>query len=101
MVVTIRMLREIYCSVMLQHEYSVLFQQLVFENQINENVIMLTVVRRVGEDEVVFCLMHRQKPENIRLYYRSLIHIQLVGCLADKSNAVLVFVDGGHSWAAS
>ena len=70
MVVIVRMSTEINGSVVLKNKNAVFFKKLILENQIHQKLIVLAVIRRVGENQVVFGLVHRQKPEDIRFYYR-------------------------------
>ena len=62
---------------------------------------MLAVVWRVGEDKVVFYLMHWDETEYVGTYCEKLFHIEFCGCLTDKLDAVVVFIDGSDTRATS
>ena len=60
-----RMLLEVLVFVVLQHKHTVFFQQVVVENKLDQLIVMLAIVWRVGKDEVVFHLVGAKEAEDI------------------------------------
>ena len=62
---------------------------------------MFAIVWRVGEDEVVFHLMHWDETEYVGAYCEKLFHIEFRGCVADEFDTVVILIDGSDSLTAA
>ena len=97
----VRMLFKILILVMFENEHPVFAQQVALENQVDQFVLLLAVVRRIGKDEVVLHGVLFQEPKNIRTHHEQLFHIEFVGSFANESYAAEVHINGYHFWAAA
>ena len=66
-----------------------------------ECVVVLAIVGRVGEDEVILHLVFVQEAENIGADDEQFFHVEFVSRLANESHAAKVLVDRHHFRTAS
>ena len=95
------MLLKVLILIVFEHEHPAFAQEVVLEDEVHQGVVMLTVVRRVGKDEVILHFVLVQEAEDIGADDKQLFHIKLVGSLTDEFHTTKVLINGNDFWAAS
>ena len=96
-----RMLLKVLILIVFEHEHPAFAQEVVLEDEVHQGVVMLTVVRRVGKDEVILHFVLVQEAEDIGADNEQLLHAEFVGGLSDEFHAAEIQVYGDHFGTAA
>ena len=97
----VRVLLEVDVFVVLQHKHAIVGKQPIVEHKADQLVVMLAIVRRIGKDKVVFCLMVGEKAEHVGAHGKKFVHAEFECRFADELDTAEIKVDRGHLGAAA